>query len=111
MLRGVSGAGARRQSRSRPGIFFALPNVLASGVSSRGLVAKTSRSAWHEVDNHRQEITISKNLVHFPAMRYRWLRMVVFAGSSAWWSVQSTGTDANLRGVSVIADSEHDDKT
>jgi photosystem II stability/assembly factor-like uncharacterized protein len=44
-------------------------------------------------------------------MRYRWLRMVVFAGSSAWWSVQSTGTDANLRGVSVIADSEHDDKT
>ena len=33
MLRGVSGAGARRQSRSRPGIFFALPNVLASGIS------------------------------------------------------------------------------
>ena len=44
-------------------------------------------------------------------MRYRLLCLIAFAGSSAWWSIQSTGTDANLRGVSVIADSEHNDKT
>ena len=44
-------------------------------------------------------------------MRYRLLCLIAFAGPSAWWSIQSTGTDANLRGVSVIADSENEDKT
>jgi photosystem II stability/assembly factor-like uncharacterized protein len=75
------------------------------------LVAKTSGSARDEDDDHRQEVTLPKKLVHFLAVRYRLLCLIAFAGSSAWWSIQSTGTDANLRGVSVITDSEHDEKT
>ena len=46
-------------------------------------------------------------LLDFAAMRFAFAVVASLAATEIWWSVESTGVESNLRGVSVIVDPSH----